>query len=124
MLSIMPLKAVVVRLDLDTEGFSYRKWGGIQGCKRGDWLVNNQGDVYTVEAETFARTYRMVRSGVYEKDAPVWAERAERPGTIRTKVSATDYDAGDYLVFNDPAGNDGYAVKADTFHVLYELNQK
>jgi hypothetical protein len=113
-----------VRLDLDTEGFSYRKWGGIQRCKRGDWLVNTQGDVYTVDAETFQRTYRMVSLGVYEKHASVWAEQAERPGTIRTKEGATRYDAGDYLVFNDPAGNDGYAVKAGTFHSLYESNEK
>src|SRR5258707_14820409 len=42
-----------VRLDLDTDGFTYHKWGSAQRCKRGDWLVNNQGDVYTIDAETF-----------------------------------------------------------------------
>src|SRR5262249_14373697 len=39
-----------VRLDLDTNGFTYRKWGAEQCCKRGDWLVDNDGDVYTVDA--------------------------------------------------------------------------
>src|SRR5215831_2695516 len=31
-----------VQLDLDTEGFTYNKWGGKQVCKRGDWLVDKQ----------------------------------------------------------------------------------
>jgi hypothetical protein len=52
-----------VLLDLDKEGFVYRKWGGTQRCKRGDWVVNSQGDVYTVDGETFDRTYRMVSPG-------------------------------------------------------------
>ncbi len=52
------IPVVAVRLDLDTEGFTYRKWGGVQTCKRGDWIVNNDGDVYTVDRETFERTYR------------------------------------------------------------------
>jgi hypothetical protein len=113
-----------VRLDLDTEGFTYRKWGGAQRCKRGDWLVNNQGDVYTVDGETFDRTYRMVSPGVYEKDAPVWAERAETSGAIETKEGSTSYKAGDYRVFNDPDGKDGYAMTSATFDSLYEPCEK
>lgn len=113
-----------VRLDLDTEGFTYQKWGGKQRCKRGDWLVNNQGDVYTVDSEVFERTYRMVSPGVYEKSAPVWAEQAEKPGTVRTKEGSTDYKAGDYLVFNDPGGKDGYAMTSEKFHSLYEPCEK
>ena len=58
---------VAVQLDLDTPGFVYQKWGGIQRCKRGDWLVDNQGDVYTVDNDTFTRTYRQVSPGVFEK---------------------------------------------------------
>ncbi len=109
-----------VQVDLDTEGFTYQKWGGTQRCKRGDWLLNNQGDIYTVNGETFAATYRNVSPGVYEKDAPVWAKQAEAAGVIRTKEGTTDYKAGDYLVFNDPEGRDGYAMAAETFHSLYE----
>ncbi len=109
-----------VQVDLDTEGFTYQKWGGTQRCKRGDWLLNNQGDIYTVNGETFAATYRNVSPGVYEKDTPVWAKRAEAAGVIRTKEGTTDYKAGDYLVFNDPEGRDGYAMAAETFHSLYE----
>jgi len=113
-----------VRLDLDTEGFVYRKWGGTQRCKRGDWVVNNQGDVYTVDGETFDRTYRMVSPGVYVKNAPVWAQQAEESGTIQTKEGSTAYEAGDYLVFNDPDGKDGYAMPKEEFHSLYELPEK
>jgi hypothetical protein len=109
-----------VRFDLDTEGFAYQKWGGTQRCKRGDWLVNNRGDVYTVDGETFDRTYRMLSPGVYEKDAPVWAEQATEPGTIPTKEGATAYKAGDYLVFNEPGGKDGYAMTNETFQSLYQ----
>ncbi|MCP5004175.1 MAG: hypothetical protein GY941_09585, partial [Planctomycetes bacterium] len=30
---------IAVRLELDTDGFTYRKWGGEQFCKAGDWIV-------------------------------------------------------------------------------------
>lgn len=56
---------VAFQLDLDTDGFTYRKWGAEQRCKRGDWLVDNGGDCYTVGAEAFARTYRRVSPGAY-----------------------------------------------------------
>lgn len=113
-----------VQLNLDTEGFVYQKWGGQQRCKRCDWLVNNQGDVYTVDRETFERTYRMVSPGIYEKETPVWAEATDKPGTITTKEGSTDYSAGDYLVSNDRDGKDRYAISRETFHSLYELSQK
>jgi hypothetical protein len=112
-----------VQLDLDTNGFTYQKWGAEQHCKRGDWLVNNRDDVYTIDAETFQQTHRMVSPGVYEKIAPVWAEVTSQPGTIQTKEGATAYAAGDYLVFNDQGRKDGYAMKASTFHDLYELSE-
>ena len=113
-----------VRLDLDTEGFVYQKWGGQQRCKRGDWLVNNQGDVYTIDAETFERTYHMVSPGVYQKNSNVWAEKADTSGTIQTKEGSTAYEAGDYLVYNDSAHKDGYAMSEKTFHSLYEPCEK
>ena len=113
-------RVVAVQLDLATQGFNYLKWGGTQTCKAGDWLVNNNGDVYTVDRETFARTYRGVGPGVYEKVAPVWAEVAEQAGQIATKEGVTHYDAGAYLVYNDEDGEDGYAVTAMTFEEMYE----
>jgi hypothetical protein len=112
---------IAIQLDLDTEGFVYQKWGDTQRCKRGDWLVNNQGDVYSVDAETFDRTYRTVSPGIYIKDAPVWAEQAQVPGSIETKEGFTAYEAGDFLVFNDPGRKDGYAIAKEKFHTLYEV---
>jgi len=109
-----------VRLDLETEGFTYQKWGGTQRCKAGDWIVDNAGDTYTIDAEVFANTYRKAGPGVYEKVATVWAERAESAGVIRTKEGSTEYEAGDVLVYNDAERRDGYAMKAETFDSLYE----
>jgi len=111
---------VAIPLDLDTDGFIYRKWGGEQKCKAGDWLVNNGGDIYTVDREVFARTYRAESPGLYRKTAPVWAEVADRDGAICTKEGVTHYRAGDYLVFNDEQGRDGYAVSAASFEEMYE----
>lgn len=110
---------IAVRLDLDTDGFSYRKWGGVQSCKRGDWLVNNQGDIYTIDAESFARTYREVTPGVYKKHTEVWAERALSQGVVTTKEGQTRYQVGDYLVYNDEVGEDAYAVAKDIFESQY-----
>ena len=53
------------RLDLDTDGFTYRKWGGQQRCKAGDWIVSSDGDTYTLDAKTFARNYRHLKDGAY-----------------------------------------------------------
>lgn len=113
-------RVVAIQLDLETEGFTYRKWGGTQACKAGDWIVNNNGEVYTVDRDTFARTYRVVGPGIYEKAAPVWAVVAERPGQIATKEGVTHYQAGAYLVYNDADGKDGYAVEAEAFEKMYE----
>ena len=109
-----------VQLDLDTEGFTYNKWGGKQVCKRGDWLVDNDGDKYTVSQETFAKTYERVSPGVYVKSTPVWAEVAEKAGKIKTHEGETAYQAGDYLVYNNQDGTDAYAISAEKFHTLYD----
>lgn len=113
-------EVIAVRLDLDTEGFVYEKWGATQTCKRGDWIVDNGGEVYTVDRGTFEATYRAVSPGVYAKRVDVWAKVADSAGTIRTKEGATEYEAGDYLVFNDPEARDGWAITAKKFATLYE----
>ena len=114
-------EVAAVQLDLETDGFTYEKWGGTQRCRARDWLVDNQGDVYTIDAEVFAKTYEQVSHGVYKKTAPVWARQSTEPGTIGTKEGSTDYDAGDFLVYNDPEEKDGWAIEADKFRSLYEL---
>ena len=47
-----------VQLSMKIQTFVYLKWGGQQRGKQGDWLVDNGGDVYTVDGEVFASTYR------------------------------------------------------------------
>ena len=111
---------VAVRLDLDTDGFVYRKWGDVQRAKRGDWLVDNAGDVYTVDKDTFARTYEKVSEGRYRKTTPVWAEPAKEAGRVTTLEGSTGYQAGDYLVFNQEDGGDAYAIAKASFEAMYE----
>lgn len=112
---------IAVQLTLDTAGFTYEKWGATQTCKPGDWIVHKDGgDTYTVDQASFARTYRRVGPGHYLKVTPVWAERAAADGEIRTKEGVTHYRAGDYLVSNDEAGGDRYAMRAATFEATYE----
>jgi hypothetical protein len=110
-----------IQLTLDMDGLRYRKWGHDQVAKPGDWLVDNQGDVYTVAAATFARTYRAAGRG-YVKTTPVWAEQATSPGSVATQEGHTDYAAGDWLVSNQEDGGDGYAIKDEKFRALYELD--
>ncbi len=112
-----------VQLKLDTEGLRYRKWGDDQLAKPGDWLVDNAGDVYTVDAESFARTYREVGRGAFVKSAPVWAERANVASSVATKEGHTNYAAGDWLVSNREDGSDAYAISAAEFETMYELDE-
>ena len=112
---------VAVQLALETSGFTYEKWGSKQTCKAGDWIVSNHDEVYTVDCEVFERTYRQVGEGTYLKETPVWAEVATRPGTVHTKEGVTHDKAGDYLLFNEEDGGDGYAIAAENFRRLDQL---
>jgi len=112
-----------VQLKLDTAGLHYKKWGGEQHAKRGDWLVDNNGDVYTVDAAVFARTYQPLRSGTYLKSTPIWAEVAPASGSVQTKEGQSQYAAGDYLVSNNEDGSDAYCMNAAQFTAMYELDE-
>ena len=68
----------------------------------------------------FARTYRRISPGVYLKTTPIWAEVATTAGSIETKEGRSHYAAGDYLVFNEEGGGDGYCVKRETFEAMYD----
>lgn len=109
-----------VRLPLDSDGLRYRKWGGEQLGKPGDWLVDNEGDVYTVDAASFERSYRRLGPGAYVKTTPVFAERAAQAGSVATREGRTHYAAGDWLVSNQADGSDAYAIAAAVFEALYE----
>jgi hypothetical protein len=110
---------VAIQLALETDGLAYRKWGGEQRAKPGDWIVDNHGDVYTIDADVFARTYTPTGLGTYIKTTPVWAERASSAGSVKTKEGVTHYQAGDYLVSNHADGSDSYAVTRQRFEALY-----
>src|SRR6185369_1808831 len=90
-----PSQAVAaVQLAVDTKGFTYKKWGSVQRCKARDWIVDNDGDVYTVNRVSFRRTYRQVGPGMYVKKTPVWAEVAAAAGRIKTKRASPATNAG------------------------------
>lgn len=109
-----------VQLDLDTDGFSYRKWGGEQRCKPGDWLVCSMDDCYSVDRESFAETYSEVSPGRYRKSAQVWAEQTQKSGRVLSREGGTVYKPGDYIVHNKADGSDSYAVERAIFEHLYE----
>ena len=111
---------VAVQLDLKTDGFTYRKWGAQQRCEQGDWIVDNNGDHYTVNGEVFAKTYRKISPGIYVKTTPIWAEVAAEPGQVDTKEGVSHYQAGDYLVSNNEDGTDAYCISAAKFESMYE----
>jgi hypothetical protein len=108
-----------VRLMLDTDELAYRKWGGEQRAKPGDWIVDNDGDVYTVDAAVFATTYRQTGPGTFVKTTPIWAEKVQSAGSVSTKEGVTHYQAGDYLVSNHGDQSDRYAMSAAKFEALY-----
>lgn len=117
------LAVTAIPLALDTAGFTYRKWGGEQCCKAGDWLVDNEGDIYSVDAQVFERTYRRVGPGRYVKSTPVWAEVATAAGSVATKEGVSHYQAGDYLVANQADGDDAYCIGRAKFEAMYERDE-
>lgn len=110
---------IAVKLDLARLGFTFFKWGATQRAKPGDWLVDNDGDIYTVDGRSFARSYRQVGPGRYLKTSPVWARVAEAPGHVSTKEGTTRYTRGDYLVSNLRSGADSYAIPRRKFLAMY-----
>ena len=115
---------IAVQLVLDTDGFRYRKWGAEQHCKQGDWLVDNNGDIYTVDQQVFANTYHQIKPGTYMKTTYVWAEVAEKEGIVKTNEGESHYKSGDYLVFNNEDGTDAYCIGADKFEAIYKLCER
>ena len=110
---------VAVQLKLETEGFTYHKWGAEQCCQAGDWLVDNGGDIYTVDQNVFAATYHQVDPGRFIKTTFIWAEIATEAGVLETKEGQTHYQAGDYLVSNNEDGSDSYCVPAQKFESIF-----
>jgi len=83
-------------------------------------LVERDGQVHTVDADSFNRTYRKVGPALYEKQGTVWAAPAGAEGWIQTHEGKTHYRAGDFLVWNNADKTDGYAIEKERFESLYE----
>ena len=109
-----------VQLNLEFDGFEYHKWGGQQTCKAGDWLVNNNEDIYTIDKDYFRDFYQHVSPGVFNKVGEIWAEVATERGSVKTREGFTEYAAGDYLVFDRQEGGEGYAIRKHIFERMYE----
>ena len=77
-------------------------------------------EVEGIAIQVFAKTYRRVGPGIYVKTTPVWAEVATESGTVITKEGASNYEVGDYLVFNNEDGTDAYCMGAPKFEFMYE----
>lgn len=100
--------------------FKYHKWGDVQKCKPGDWVVYNQGETYTIDKESFESTYEQVSLGVYKKVSSVWAKEASEDGKLKTKEGYTHFKEGDMIVSNDAEFDDSYAMSREKFDELYE----
>ena len=113
-----------VQMDLDCAGFTYKKWNNVQKCQQGDWVVNNNGDCYTIRADVFAKTYEFVSKGQYRKTAIVWAEQTNTERSIETNNGAVQCQAGDYIVSNVGFQDDSYVVSKEKFEAMYKLHEK
>ena len=111
---------VAVCLDLETEGFLYHKWGSPRRCRAGDWLVNDAGTTYTVDARAFAASYLPLGPGLFENQLFAWVERAKSDGVLPTARGGVGYRSGDVLVFRDEDRIDGEVLAAAEFERLYE----
>jgi hypothetical protein len=114
-------QVTAVQINLDTQGLAYTKWGSAQCGKANDWLVNNGGDVYTIDDVSFQATYRQQSLGVYVKVANVQAVAMSVAGVVKTKEGETHYQAGDYIVRNGTGPLDMYAVPQNHFEDMYEV---
>jgi len=109
-----------VQINLDTEGITFNKWGGKQQCSSGDWLINNDGECYTVKQDTFESTYKEIAPAQFLKIAPVWAVKAVDAGRVKTEEGYTSYVPGDYIVAHTEDGSDAYAVTPSKFEKMYK----
>lgn len=120
-----PVTAIQLAFDVPKDIphlFKYQKWGSLQGCKPNDWLVKtSEGEVYTIDEQSFANTYTRVSGDSYQKSVGVYAYQCEADGAISTKEGTTYYKAGDWVTYNDKELTDGYAISDEKFRKLYDV---
>lgn len=86
-------------------------------------MIDNEGDIYTVDSGVFAHTYQNLGPGKYAKNTAVWAKVATDSGSIKTKEGQSHYTQGKYLVYNNEDGTDAYCMGADKFEAMYVLDE-
>ncbi|RLB39096.1 MAG: hypothetical protein DRH30_10435 [Deltaproteobacteria bacterium] len=101
------------------EPLKYRKWGGDQVAKPGDWLVFSNDSTYTIDADEFEKTYERVSDGVYQKSSLTYARELVGNGSWPTLEGDSDYSEGDYLCASNPKMNDAYPVDRGVFLDTY-----
>lgn len=119
---VEPVTAIQLNFETDKDTktlFNYNKWGDKQSCKPGDWLVKSGDEVYTIDKDSFANTYKKEDGDRYYKAVGVYAVKAQEDGVISTKEGKTHYKRGDFIVYNDKGLTDGYAIDGEKFNSLY-----
>ena len=110
-----------IQIKLETNGLVYNKWGGEQIGKQNDWLVESStGSVYTIDDESFKKTYKMESAGRYVKFASIWVTIADHDGKVKTKEGYSEYKKGEYLVANCENGDDPYTPPYDVIQNNYK----
>jgi hypothetical protein len=84
----------------------------------GDWLLSDGADQWSVADDVFAKSYRPIGDGRYEKTATVIAVRLDEPFAVQTLEGVATGAAGDWLVRN-PTG-ESWPIPAATFAKRYE----
>lgn len=85
---------VAIQLQSGTTGFSYHKWVTSQSCKPGDWIVKNAFDMYTVDENSFSRSYRAASLSCHRIFSPVRASMVGLGCTNESKEGFTQCQAG------------------------------
>lgn len=66
----------------------------------GDWLVETDGERWTVDGEVFQRTYEHLEADVYRKVTPVLAAKLAHPDSVESREGVVNAERGDLLVCN------------------------
>lgn len=74
--------------------------GSTMQAQPGDWLVQSEGDTWSVEDGIFRVTYEHLRDDLYRKVTPVLAVELPAAGTVLSREGMVEAEQGDLLVCN------------------------
>ncbi|MGQ7787939.1 PGDYG domain-containing protein [Nesterenkonia sp. K-15-9-6] len=93
--------------------------GAVMEAKPGDWIVDDDGQQWSVDAEVFAETYEAVSEGRYRKTGEVRARQIAQPTSLETLEGSDQLDAGDWVVQN--ASGECWGVSDARFRRRYQV---